>query len=255
MRAFGTVALVVAAALVLSGCVLSQTGAPRLVADESAMFTGTLNSTEPDDATYWFEYGTTSGYGLSTPQKTTGVGPNFPASVSEFVDGLTAGAAYHYRLCSDVPDDKLPQSCGADRVVTTTIGHDSVHGAGTYWKPPFNEYRSISIKAAADPGAGTVDGDYTETGYVFTPSGGLVYSGSGKAQCLVADGNIAAVGVEVFYEIWGDGYVGVVIQDNGPSGDKWVFAPYDPSDGCPQPSASWFDGSAGIPGDFVVHDG
>src|SRR3954452_22516902 len=98
------VTLAVVAAFVLSGCLLSPTGDPQIVADESAVLTGTLrSSTFLEGATYWFEYGTSTAYGSSTPRSAPGIQQG-TTPVSEVVDGLTPGTTYHYRLCSDLSD-------------------------------------------------------------------------------------------------------------------------------------------------------
>src|SRR5882724_6034472 len=161
----------VAVAFVLSGCVVSSTGVPGIVADESAVLTGAVGSSQADTVTYWFNYGELPNYGSSTTTHTAFVqkGTN---TLSELVDGLTAGTAYHYQLCSDVPD-ALPPSCGADHVVTTTTGHDSVHGQGTYsYEQPcantpdgIGHYDdSFSIVAAVDPNSSAIEGDLTFEG-------------------------------------------------------------------------------------------
>src|SRR5215207_8376377 len=96
------VTLAIVAALLLSGCVLSQTGAPSIVADESVVLTGAVQSSQPDTVTYWFKYGTTTDYGSTTTSQTAFVQQGTKQPVSELVDGLTAGTTYHYQLCSDV---------------------------------------------------------------------------------------------------------------------------------------------------------
>src|SRR5436190_541977 len=65
-----TLAVAATFAFVVSGCVLSSTGAPRIVADTSAVFTGAVKSSQGDTVTYWFAYGTTPSYGSTTTAKT-----------------------------------------------------------------------------------------------------------------------------------------------------------------------------------------
>jgi hypothetical protein len=255
--------LAVAFAFVLSGCVLSSTGTPRIVADESAVLTGAVQSSQPDSVTYWFKYGTTPNYGSTTTAQTAFVQQG-STTLSQLVDGLTAGTAYHYQLCSDVPDT-LPPNCGADRVVTTTTGHDSVHGQATYsYSQPCvsgtcDYYDSFSIDAAVDPGSGAIQGDLTFEGVSpGTPfSGPIGYTGVGTIECLRVSGNIAVVGY--FETINSDVGVftaeaGFVIEDNGATGDRYLASSWSPTNACPTPSASLFNSGTPHPGDFVVHD-
>jgi len=68
----------------------------------------TLHGTVTADATVHFQYGTTTGYGLTTPQQDVEAGP-----VQAPVSDLTAETTYHYRL---VADGEPP---GNDRTFTT----------------------------------------------------------------------------------------------------------------------------------------
>ncbi len=257
--------LAVAVAFVLSGCVRSVTGAPRIVADTSAILTGAVQSSQNDyPVTYWFKYGTTPDYGSTTTTRTVGVrkGTN---GVSELVDGLTAGTTYHYQLCSDAPDH-LPPACSPDQVVTTTTGHDSVHGGGAHYYtegcPPtgIDCYDGFSILAAVDPSSGAIEGDLTFSGvFPGTPEGGQIrYTGVGTITCLLVEGNIAVVGFHaaIFTDILNYEYDGgLVIEDNGASGDRYLTSSWSPISSCPTPSASLFNSGRPDSGDFVVHDG
>ena len=253
-------------AVVLSGCVWSSTGAPRIVADTSAVLTGAVKSAQgpgADLATYWFNYGTTPDYGSTTTTQTALVydGTN---SVSGLVDGLTARTTYHYQLCSDVPDH-LPPACGADQVVTTTTGHDSVHGLGYYeytqgCPPGTTCYDSFSIVAAVDPNGSAIEGDLTFEGvFPGTPmSGPIRYRGVGTIACLLVEGNIAVVGFHaaIFNDILDYEYDGgLVIEDNGATGDRYLTSSWSPISACPTPSASLFNSGTPHSGDFVVYDG
>jgi hypothetical protein len=259
-----TLAVAAAVAFVLSGCVLSSTGAPGIVADESAVLTGAVGSSQADTVTYWFKYGTTPNYGSTTTTQTQFVQKGTTA-VSELVDGLTAGTIYHYQLCSDVPDP-LPPHCGVDHVVTTTIGHDSVHGQGTnsYTQPCISGtctyYDSFSIVAAVDPSSGSIESDLTFAGVgPGTPTSGPIrYSGVGAIECLRVSGNIAVVGYSItFTTDFGtfDGAGGLVIEDNGATGDRYLVSSWSPTSACPTPSASLFNSGTPHSGDFVVYDG
>jgi hypothetical protein len=77
--------------------------------------TATLNGTvDPNGtaASYHFEYGTTTQYGLSTSTQSAGSGAD-PVAVQATVSGLTPSTTYHYRLVADGVE-------GADATFTTT---------------------------------------------------------------------------------------------------------------------------------------
>jgi hypothetical protein len=256
-------------AVVLSGCVLSSTGAPRIVADTSAILTGVVKSSQDDTVTYWFKYGTTPDYGSTTTTQTAFVqkGGGTGGAVSELVDGLTAGTTYHYQLCSDAPDH-LPPACGADHVVTTTTGHDSVHGQGTYTYHSTCDIGtctyddSFSIVAAVDPNSSAIEGDLTFEGFEpGTPAtnGDHAYTGVGSIECLRVSGNIAVVGYNATITLddgtsnAGEGEL--VMEDNGATGDRYLVSSWSPTSACPTPSASLFNSGTPHSGNFVIYDG
>jgi hypothetical protein len=67
----------------------------------------TLNGTVDESATAYFEYGTTTGYGLTTPPQRVDEG-----AVSAPITGLTAQTTYHYRIVAG-------GEMGQDRTFTT----------------------------------------------------------------------------------------------------------------------------------------
>mgnify|MGYP000164650791 CR=1 FL=1 len=71
----------------------ANTGLASPVYDTSAVLNGTI-SPNGLTTTYYFEYGTTTAYGLVTASRTT----DADVSVSETVGGLSADTTYHYRL-------------------------------------------------------------------------------------------------------------------------------------------------------------
>lgn len=254
MRAARIVTVAVVAAFVLSGCVLSETGDARIVANESALFTGTVRNSDEGAATYWFEYGSTPDRGSSTPKAQ--VAARGSAQVSQFVDGLTAGTTYHYRLCSDQPDT-IPPQCGADKTVTTSTARDSLHGDGayTYTQPPLPDIYGgeVSVMAADGPAEGDVAFSGSSPG---TPLHGPVYyAGNGSVSCLRVSGNIAVVGYSYRDSDSGQTFGGgLVVEDNGATGDRWSGISWSPGTACPAPSASLFDAGTPRDGNFVVHD-
>jgi hypothetical protein len=75
---------------------LVQTNVPKGVGSTEATFTGTLNPYGAQ-ASYYFEYGLTSGYGLTTAQVNVGAGSG-NVEASQAVAELSPGVTYHYRL-------------------------------------------------------------------------------------------------------------------------------------------------------------
>jgi hypothetical protein len=77
--------------------------APAVTTDPAAAITrtgATLNaSVDPNgsETTYHFEYGTTTAYGLQTPDASAGAGAD-PAARSAAVTGLTPDTTYHFRV-------------------------------------------------------------------------------------------------------------------------------------------------------------
>ena len=91
-----------------------QTGAAQDVGPTTATLTG---STDPRGraTSWWFEYGTSTGYGSRTPSRSAGSRAGSRA-VSAPLSGLTAGTVYHYRL---VARSDAGTSRGADATFTT----------------------------------------------------------------------------------------------------------------------------------------
>ncbi len=68
------------------------------VADSSADLHATINPVG-FETEYWFEYGTTPGYGQSIPASKATIGSgNAPVAVNAHLEGLTQGATIHYRV-------------------------------------------------------------------------------------------------------------------------------------------------------------
>jgi phosphodiesterase/alkaline phosphatase D-like protein len=89
----------------------ANTGLASTVYATSAVLNGTV-SPNGLTTTYYFEYGTTTAYGLATANRTT----DADASVSETVSGLSADTTYHYRL---VATNSSGTSYGSDRSFQT----------------------------------------------------------------------------------------------------------------------------------------
>lgn len=68
-----------------------------------------------EETEYFWEYGTTTGYGQQTPMTDLGFGTD-PVPVTDSLTGLSAGMTYHYRL---VAQNVLGTSYGYDYTLTT----------------------------------------------------------------------------------------------------------------------------------------
>jgi hypothetical protein len=104
-------------AAALAAAPSATTGAASGVTRTSATLNGTV---DPNQAatTWYFEYGTTTAYGLQSAGGDAGAGDD-PVAVSIPVSGLSAGTTYHYRLVA-VNDDGTVQ--GPDRTFRTPAG-------------------------------------------------------------------------------------------------------------------------------------
>ena len=95
--------------LTVSACTLP----PRDVTSTAATLSGVVIS-KGMPTNYWFEYGTTTSYGRTTPIKSA-QGPK-GVGVQERVTGLSPGTGYHVRLCQLNSEG---QTCHADVAFTT----------------------------------------------------------------------------------------------------------------------------------------
>lgn len=94
-----------------------STGAASSIKDSSAVLNGSVNP-QGTSTTYYFEYGLTSTYSVTTQARSAGHGTK-PVGASSSIAGLTPGTTYHYRL---VATSQFGTSTGADRTFKTT-GH------------------------------------------------------------------------------------------------------------------------------------
>ena len=93
------------------------TGAAGGIGAKTATVNGTVN---PNGAStiYWFQYGTTTSYGLQTGTHGVGSGTG-DRHVSASLSGLVAGTTYHYRL---VAQNSAGTTDGQDQTFTTSAG-------------------------------------------------------------------------------------------------------------------------------------
>ncbi|HUA47639.1 MAG TPA: fibronectin type III domain-containing protein [Solirubrobacteraceae bacterium] len=93
----------------------ATTSSASNVAQSSATVSGTVNP-NGTATNYYFQYGTTTAYGSTTPSTAAGAGT---ANVSESANltGLTSSTTYHYRI---VAVNSAGTTDGADQTFTTT---------------------------------------------------------------------------------------------------------------------------------------
>lgn len=94
---------------------VAQTGAAQGVGPDTGVLTGSLD-THGRSTTWWFDYGTTTGYGKSTPARSAGSKAGVQ-SIGATLTGLTPGTTYHFRL---VAKSDAGTTYGADASLTTT---------------------------------------------------------------------------------------------------------------------------------------
>ena len=128
------------------------TGAASGITAKTATLNGAVN---PDGAStiYWFQYGTTTSYGLQTGTRGAGSGTS-AHSVSAGISGLVAGATYHFRL---VAQNSAGTTDGADQTFTTTAASAPQVTTGT----------ATGVSAKAATLNGTVNPNGATTTYWF----------------------------------------------------------------------------------------
>jgi hypothetical protein len=93
----------------------TATTGPAQPATNSATLNGTVNP-QGADTQYFFEYGTTTAYGLATVPQAAGSG-TANVAVQATISGLTASTTYHYRLVATSGSDRVE---GLDQTFTTS---------------------------------------------------------------------------------------------------------------------------------------
>jgi hypothetical protein len=91
-----------------------QTGTAQGASTSGATLTGTVNP-EGSSTNWYFQYGTSTGYGSQTPSKPAGSGTAM-TGVSAVISKLIAGTTYHYRL---VGTSHAGTTYGSDVAFTT----------------------------------------------------------------------------------------------------------------------------------------
>ncbi len=155
---------------------------PPLAGDATGITAGaaTLNGEtvggNSNQLAWWFEYGTTAGYGSATPRLPAGSGAR---AVSAAIDGLAPGVTYHYRLV--VSNGGAAQPASTDHIFVTARPAQA----------PLSPPRASTLPAAdvTDTSAvlqGTVDAVGQTGTYQFEYGSTALYGARTAAQPLGA---------------------------------------------------------------------
>jgi glucose/arabinose dehydrogenase len=104
--------LALLAAVAVTGCAITEPATD--VGDTAATLTAVIGP-GGHPTTYWFRYGTTTGYGNQTPRADAGSGAE-GRRVTERVTGLTPDTLYHYTACYS---NETGSGCGYDATFRT----------------------------------------------------------------------------------------------------------------------------------------
>jgi hypothetical protein len=123
---------------------VATTGAPDSITETTANLNGTVDP-NGSPTTYHFEYGTSAGYGLTTPENTAPEGSD-PVPAKAAIGGLTRNTTYHYRLVATNP---AGVSRGVDRTFRTATGPQPPTVTSTTSRDVFS--RGARLLTRADP--------------------------------------------------------------------------------------------------------
>jgi hypothetical protein len=101
-----------------------STGSATSITSSSAVVNGIVNP-QGHSTRYFFQYGTTTSYGVQTSPGGAGSGTGNVA-VHQTLTGLAPSTTYHYRI---VAQNSAGQSTGADQMLTTSSSQTQSHVA------------------------------------------------------------------------------------------------------------------------------
>jgi len=177
------------------------TGPSASVTANSATLNGTVNP-NGQATTYYFEYGTTSGYGSQTASQSAGSGSS-DVGVSANLSALSSGATYHYRL---VATNSSGTTRGADKTFTTAAGTSyggtvlATGGLVSYWRLGEASGSIAADEKQANPG--TYSGGFSlgQPGAIAGDSNSSV-SLDGSSGLMSGPANVG--GAQGAIEFWG----------------------------------------------------
>jgi hypothetical protein len=155
-----------------AGKPILHTGTPTAVTGTSATLTGTVDP-NGHSSNWYFEYGTTTGYGVKTSPQSTGASVG-SRTVSVPIGGLTPGTTYHFRL---VATSSAGTSFSADATFATVGPAVTISASGTtvVYGRRVTLHGTVSSKQAnASVGvyASRMGGSYIAVATVLTGAGG-----------------------------------------------------------------------------------
>jgi hypothetical protein len=103
-------------------------GVPTNVTQSGAVLQGSINPSDKP-TTYYFEYGTSTGYGATTAQATLPKSKAWQA-VSAVITGLSASSTYHYRIVAWNGGGTKDKTVGSDHTFTTASPPDPPSSPG-----------------------------------------------------------------------------------------------------------------------------
>ncbi len=156
------------------------TGAAQQVRFASASVTGTVNPGGVATS-YYFQYGTTSSYGLQTSATSAGAG-SANVGVSQALSGLAASTTYHYRLV-------------ATNASATVAGHDATFTTTATPAPTVSTGPASSVGSSSATLSGSLNPEGVATTYYFQYGTSSAYgskssvqsAGSGTSSQAVSD--------------------------------------------------------------------
>ncbi len=105
--------------LALSSCAVGVRQTATGITGGGATLNGKVLSTTGGPGSWYIEYGTTTARTQKTPTRTINFVANESKPVSEPVDGLTEGTAYHFAVCAEDGENPGEPFCSPDQVFTT----------------------------------------------------------------------------------------------------------------------------------------
>jgi hypothetical protein len=159
------------------------TGSATSVTQNAATLNGTVDP-QGEATTYHFDYGTTDGYGLQTPEAPAGSGSG-PVAVTAALTGLTGNTTYHYRVVATNTDGTTN---GTDRTFTTAPNPNP---------PTVANQRARSVAVDSATLTATVDPNGTPTSYYFEYGTTTQYGTTTLAQSAGSGTSAVAVSAPI----------------------------------------------------------